>query len=313
MHMEARSSRPAWRARHLAALVSLLVLAGTTTAVSPASTSATASATRAAGAAETCDGTPLLNDIKTRGVLRVAAGTGPPNTFPDVRTGAWQGTNSYIMRAVARRIGVKVKVSFGPVGAIVPAIQSGRADITSGLFKNAQRAQVADFSTAFQWATVNVYVKSDDNSVKSLADLKDKTLGAASGTAELVAAQGLVADGFGKSISIAQTAPGPLDLLADHRVDAIVLSNLIARYALAQNPGRYRFKAALEVPTKYFGTAGVTGSYFLVKKTPCNTTLLDSINATIRKLRSTGEMAKIFKRYGIVDKNVFTPPPNWVD
>jgi ABC-type amino acid transport substrate-binding protein len=309
--MEARIDRSRWRLWHVVALGVLLALAGTAAKASLASPSA--SVTRAGVAADACDGTPLLDEIKKRGSIRVAAGTGPPNTFPDVRTGAWQGTNSYIMRAVAKRMGVKVKVSFGPVGAIVPAIQSGRADVTSGLFKNAQRAQVADFSTAFQWATVNVYVKNDDSSVHSLQDLKDKTLGAASGTAELVAAQGLVAAGYGKSISIAQTAPGPLDLLADHRVDAIVISNLIARYALAQNPGRYRFKAAVEVPSSYFGTAGVTGSYFLVRKTPCNATLLDSINTTIRNLRSTGEMAKIYKRYGIVDKSVFTPPPNWVD
>jgi len=311
--MEARSSRSRWRVRHVTALLALLALAVVSAAASSASTNAVTRLAHAAVGADTCDGTPLLDDIKKRGVLRVAAGTGPPNTFPDVRTGAWQGTNSYIMRAIAKQMGVKVKVSFGPVGAIVPAVQSGRADVTSGLFKNAQRAQVADFSTAFQWATVNVYVKNDDNSVHSLQDLKDKTLGAASGTAELVAAQGMVNDGYGKSISIAQTAPGPLDLLADHRVDAIVLSNLIARYALAQNPGRYRFKAAFEVPTSYFGTAGVTGSYFLVKKTPCNASLLDAMNTTIRKLRSSGEMAKIYKRYGIVDKSVFTPPPNWVD
>jgi polar amino acid transport system substrate-binding protein len=313
MHMNARSDRTRRRVRHGVVLGLFLALAGIATAVALAAPSASTRTAGAALASQSCEGTTLLDEIKKRGYIRVAAGTGPPNTFPDVRTGAWQGTNSYIMRAVAKRIGVKLKVSFGPVGAIVPAIQSGRADVTSGLFKNTQRAQVADFSTAFQWPSVNVYVKQGDNSVNSLADLKDKQLGAASGTAELVAAEALVRAGYGKGVSIAQTAPGPLDLLADNRVEAIVLSNLIARYALAQNPGRYRFRAAVEVPTSYFGQAGVTASYFLVRKTPCNATLLNSINATIRTLRAKGEMAKIYKRYGMVDKSLYTPPPNWVD
>jgi len=311
--MNSRSSRSTRRVRHGGVLALLLAFAGTATAVALASPSSSTRSAGPEGASATCDGRTILAEIKQRGEIRVAAGTGPPNTFPDVRTGAWQGTNSYIMRAVAKRIGVRLKVSFGPVGAIVPAIQSGRADVTSGLFKNAQRAQVADFSTAFQWPSVNVYVKQGDNSVHSLADLKDKQLGAASGTAELVAAQELIKAGYGKGVSIAQTAPGPLDLLADNRVDAIVLSNLIARYALAQNPGRYRFKAAVEVPTSYFGEAGVTASYFLVKKTACNVTFLNAINTTIRRLRATGEMAKIYKRYGLVDKSIYTPPPGWRD
>lgn len=311
--MNGRSSRSMRRVRHVGVTSLLLAFAGTATAVALAAPS---SSTRIAGpaiASATCDGPTILAAIKKRGSIRVAAGTGPPNTFPDVRTGVWQGTNSYIMRAIAQRIGVRLKVSFGPVGAIVPAIQSGRADVTSGLFKNAQRAQVADFSTAFQWPSVNVYVKQADTSIRSLADLKDKQLGAASGTAELVAAQGLVRAGYGKGVSIAQTAPGPLDLLADNRVDAIVLSNLIARYALAQNPGRYRFRAAAEVPSSYFGEAGVTASYFLVKKTPCNATFLYAINATIRKLRATGQMAAIYRRYGLIDKSLYTPPPGWKD
>src|SRR5688500_1728809 len=151
MHMNGRSSRSTRRVRHVGVLSLLLALAG---AVAAAAFAAPSSSTRIGGpaiASATCDGPTILAQIKRRGAIRVAAGTGPPNTFPDVRTGAWQGTNSYIMRAIAKRIGVRLKVSFGPVGAIVPAIQSGRADVTSGLFKNAQRAQVADFSTAFQW------------------------------------------------------------------------------------------------------------------------------------------------------------------
>jgi polar amino acid transport system substrate-binding protein len=311
--MDARSSRPTWRARHAIVGVLLLALAGTAATLAFASPSISTKSAGPSVARDTCSGQTLLDGVKSRGVLRVAAGTGPPNTFPDVRTGVWLGTNAYIMRAVAKRIGVKVKAIFGPVGSILPALQSGRADVSSGLFKNAARAQVADFSTAFQWATVNVYVKQGDTSVKTIADLAGKTLGAASGTAELVAAQAMVAAGYGKSISIAQTAPGPLDLLADGRVDAIVLQNLIARYALAQNPGRYRFKAVFEVPTSYFGSAGVTGSYFLVNKTPCNTSLIQAINTTITALRANGGMAAIYKRYGIIDKSVFTPPPGWVD
>jgi polar amino acid transport system substrate-binding protein len=262
---------------------------------------------------DVCSGQPLLDKVKKAGVLKVAAGTGPPNTFPDVRTGAWVGIDSYVLGAVAKRIGVKVRASFGPVAAIVPAIQSGRADVTSGLFKNAQRAQVADFSTAFKWATVNVYVKQGDTSVNSLEDLKGKTLGAASGTAELVAANALVAQGLAKGVVVAQTAPGPLDLLADGRVDAIVLQNLLAQFALTRNPGRYRFKAAAEVEPKWFGQATVTASYYLVQKTPCNVTLLDAINATVRSLRANGGMAKIFKKYGVNDPKVYTPPPGWVD
>lgn len=299
-----RSPNTRGRRAALAGLVLILVAGVVAACGGSGSTPGTAQA-------EACEGSTLLDEIKDRGVLRVAAGTGPPNTFPDAKTGEWLGSDSQILGAAAKRIGVEVKANFASVAAMIPAIQFGRADVTSGLFKNEERAKVAAFSIAFKWAVDNVYVAKDDASINSVQDLNGKTLGAASGTAELVAANAMVENGFAEKVVVAQHAPGPFDLLADGRVDAIVMQSVTAAYARHRNPSRYDFKAAFAVDPKLYDQKTVTASHYLVKKSPCSSTLLKALNDNIRALRASGEMAKIYRRYGVTDPAVYTPPPNW--
>jgi polar amino acid transport system substrate-binding protein len=89
-----------------------------------------------------------LADVRKRGELVCGVlGTDEPNSFIDPRTREIIGYEVDLCRAVAKKIGVKLKVKQLAVAARIPELQQGRVDIlAASLSHTRERESVVDFS-----------------------------------------------------------------------------------------------------------------------------------------------------------------------
>ena len=85
---------------------------------------------------------------------------------------------------------------------------------------------------------------------------------------------------------------------------------ITAEYAMKMRPD-HKTRLAFEIESKWMGLPTLTAWYFLVEKTPCNPSLLKIVNDTIKELRDSGEMAKIYAEVGLTDAKLWTPPAGW--
>lgn len=120
--------------------------------------------------------------IKDRGVLRVGSkvdviGFG----LQDTLTGEYSGLEVDIARKLAEELGVEVE--FTPVTAATRGqlIDSGDLDMVLATFTiTDERKEQWDFSSSYYTDYVSLLVEKDSG-ISTLSDLKDKTVGAASG------------------------------------------------------------------------------------------------------------------------------------
>lgn len=125
-----------------------------------------------------------LDDIRKAGVVRVATDLSlPPFGTMD---GGMQPTGSDVetARELAAHLGVKLDVVPTTAPARVPSLQTGKADLViSSLAVTPERARVVDFSNIYAVLRV-VIAGPKDEAVKTLEDLKGRSVGLARGTTQ---------------------------------------------------------------------------------------------------------------------------------
>ncbi|MGN6831332.1 transporter substrate-binding domain-containing protein [Paucibacter sp. M5-1] len=116
-----------------------------------------------------------LDDIKKKGELVVGVlGTDEPNSFIDPKTREIIGYEVDLAQAVAKKLGVKLKLKQLAVAARIPELQQGHVDIlAASLTHNKEREAVIDFSLTTFVTGQKVLVKKDSG-IKSVAELAGK-------------------------------------------------------------------------------------------------------------------------------------------
>lgn len=116
-----------------------------------------------------------LDDIKSKGELVVGVlGTDEPNSFIDPKTREIVGYEVDLARAIADKLGVKLKIKQLAVAARVPELQQGHIDLlAASLTHNKEREAVIDFSLTTFVTGQKVLVK-QDSGIKNIADLAGK-------------------------------------------------------------------------------------------------------------------------------------------
>lgn len=116
-----------------------------------------------------------LDDIKKKGELVVGVlGTDEPNSFIDPKTREIIGYEVDLAQAVAKKLGVKLKLKQLAVAARIPELQQGHVDIlAASLTHNKEREAVIDFSLTTFVTGQRVLVKKDSG-IKNVAELAGK-------------------------------------------------------------------------------------------------------------------------------------------
>jgi His/Glu/Gln/Arg/opine family amino acid ABC transporter permease subunit len=225
-------------------------------------------------------------------VVRVGTeGTYPPFTYKDPRTNQLTGYDIEVMRAVAQKSGWRLKFVQSTFDAIFPALDANRIDVIANQVTiNPERQARYLFSTPYTYSHGVIVTASNNNSIKTLKDLRGKTTAQSetsnwAGVARKAGAKVQSVEGFAQAASLVQQG----------RVDAIVNDNIAVLDYLAST-GSKRIKIA--------GSAGSEVSRQALTFRKSDTALRDQADKALAQLKADGTLTRISKKYFGADVSV---------
>lgn len=216
--------------------------------------------------------------------------TGVPFTFMDTKTQTIEGAMVDLVTAIGQDQGFKVQVEATPFSALIPSLTSNKIDIISAaMLITAVRREVIDFSDPVFPYPEGMIIKADDNTkYKSLADLKGAVVGAQVGT---VYVDFLKKNG---EFTEVKTYDSIADIIRDvglGRIKAGFGDGPIVRYQLSQRKDSGA-KVSETYEPKMEGYVGMG-----VRKG--DKELLAKVNAGLAKMKSTGKLDEILKKWNL--------------
>lgn len=191
------------------------------------------------------------------------------------------GIDVEIATAIAREMGMELEVEDISFDAIIPAVQSGKADFgAAGMTVDEDRKVNVDFTNTYAKATQVIIVK-QDSEIATVDDLTGKTIGVQLGTTGDIYAEeieGATLERYNKGFEAVQA------LLQD-KIDAVVIDGEPAKVFVAQNTEL----SLLAEP--------LTEEEYAICVKKGNTELLDKMNAALVKLEESGELQAIIDKY----------------
>ncbi len=114
-------------------------------------------------------------------IKAVTDATFPPMEF--MENGKFTGFDIELVDAIGKVLDRPIQWTNVDFKGLVPSVTSQRADIAvSGIYITPERAQVIDFTQPYLSGGLVAMVKSDNNAIKTIGDLKDKKISVQVGT-----------------------------------------------------------------------------------------------------------------------------------
>lgn len=190
-----------------------------------------------------------------------------------------------IIKAVAQKAGLAIKIVNTPWTGIFAALNNGDVDIViSGVTINDKRRQSYDFTAPYFEARQLIAVNKD-SAVKGLKDLAGKKIAVVTGST----ADDIVSREFGKTspdIRRFENTPIIVSELANGGVDAAIGDN-----------GVIAFRTQEHKQLKTVGDPGFPKEYFGIVVKQGNKTLLDKLNAGLAAVKADGSYAQIYRKW----------------
>ncbi|MGH3580782.1 MAG: transporter substrate-binding domain-containing protein, partial [Mycobacterium sp.] len=222
-------------------------------------------------------GAPPDTPIRSAGVLRVGTeGTYSPFSYHDTKTGELTGYDVDVAKAVGEKLGVPVEFVETPWDSIFAALEAKRFDVVANeVTINPERQAKYDLSQPYSVGEGVIVTRADDDSIKSLADLKGKTT-AQSSTSNWAQ----VARDAGATVEAVEGFAQAITLLNQGRIDATV-NDSIAVYAYLAETGDKTVKIAAQTGEK-------SDQGFAARK---DSGYLPELNGALDELRADGTLA----------------------
>ena len=190
-----------------------------------------------------------------------------------------------IIKAVAQKAGLKIKIVNTPWTGIFAALNNGDVDLViSGVTINDKRKQSYDFTAPYFEARQLIAVHQSSN-VKSLKDLAGKKVGVVTGST----GDDIASREFGKTspdIKRFESTPVAISELANSGVDAVIGDNGVIAFRVQEHK-QLKTVSNPNFPKEYFGIVVKQG----------NKALLDKLNAGLAAIKADGTYAKIYKTW----------------
>ncbi len=194
--------------------------------------------------------------------------------------GEFDGIDVAIANEIAKDAGATLEVSNMDFNSIIPAVQAGKADMgIAGMTVKPDRLENVDFSDPYWVAVQTILVKNDNADITNVETLKGKKVGVVTGyTGDLA-----LSEVEGIELSRYQRGIDAVQDLKNGKIDAAVIDSPTAASFIAKNPELKGVTDDTFFETEEYAVA--------IKKG--NTELLEKVNATIKRLNDSGEIAKI--------------------
>nr|WP_224406809.1 ABC transporter substrate-binding protein [Afifella sp. IM 167] len=229
--------------------------------------------------------TPALADSVKVGVTT----TGVPFTFVDTSSQAPTGAMVDLAKAIAADNGMDAEFQVVAFSALIPALSSGKIDlISAGMFATDERKKVVDFSTPVYAYGDAMFVAADDANNYTIDDLKGATVGAQIGT---TFADNLQALGTFGEVKLYDSIADIMRDVKLGRIKAGFGDKPIVAYQIAQKP-----ELGVRLVEGYKPLKSGEVALAVAKE---NGALLEKVNASIAKLKESGELEAIFAKYGL--------------
>nr|WP_083061251.1 ABC transporter permease subunit [Mycolicibacterium bacteremicum] len=221
--------------------------------------------------------------IQAAGVLRVGTeGVYSPFSYHDPNTGELVGYDVDVAKAVGEKLDVRVEFVETPWDSIFAALEANRFDIVANQVTiNPERQAKYDLSQPYTVGEGVIVTRADDNTIKTLADVRGKTA-AENATSNW----SQVARDAGANVEAVEGFTQAITLLNQGRVD-VVINDSIAVYAYLAETGDKSVKIA--------GTVGEKSEQgFAARK---DSGYLPELDRALSELRVDGTLAEISQRY----------------
>jgi len=246
--------------------------------------------TAGAGAAE-CTPRHQFSTV-SEGELTVALAPYEPAAYTD-SSGNLVGIEGELLRQIAEWECLEIKVlPLGSYAATIPAVQSGRADITVGdIYRTAERAAVTTLTDPIYKDALEIVSKG--GTVTSIQQLVSDNLRLGGSTG------GLWDDDFqkllGDNFKLYQTFQDAVQDLQAGRLDAVVMSSLGYNALTAGVSG----VAGVMPPADSRVTASTAPGQATWPTNNSNPELTTALNADISELRSSGAITEALEKYDL--------------
>ena len=199
----------------------------------------------------------------------------------------FKGIDVEIMTAIAEDMGMTLKVEDMDFDAIIPSVNSGKADVgAAGMTVTEDRLENVDFSNTYATARQVLIVKADSG-LDSIEAIQGKKIGTQLGTTGDIYARDSIEDGgFGEeNVQAYSKGFEAVQALEQGKISAVLIDNEPAKVFVSQVEGLVILDEAF-----------VEEEYALCVKKG-NTELLEKINASLAKLKESGKFDEIIDKY----------------
>ena len=203
----------------------------------------------------------------------------PPYEYRDGDNFA--GIDVEIARIIAADMGLELDIEDMQFDSIVPAVQSGKADIgVAGMTVTEDKLQNVDFSIPYTTAA-QVVIVTNDSPITSPADLEGKTIGVLLGTS---------GDNYSSEIENASSQRynkgfEAVQAIGQNKIDAVIIDREPAKVFVSENEG-------LKILDEDY-----TVEDYAIAIAKDNQELLEQVNASITRLKDSGKLQEIIDKY----------------
>ncbi|MTT32206.1 transporter substrate-binding domain-containing protein [Terrilactibacillus sp. BCM23-1] len=240
-----------------------------------------------------------LENAKKKGVLVIGSSNDAPFAFIDQKTKKFSGIDAEIIKEAARRLGIpKVEMKEIKFENLLLELNQKNIDmVTDGMYVTPEREKIAKFTNTW-YKEGEALVVGKNSTIKGIADLKDKIVGAQKGSVFLNLANKLQKEGKIKRVVVFGSQSELFLAVKTNKIQASIVDGFVAAYSL-QNDNSLNLK--LVSPYKPQNTGIIAAA---VRKN--DTELYNAINKQIDELKENGFILKVFKKYGVT-KDYFVP------
>lgn len=259
--------------------------AGSTEAASEnADTKAAAAGSSASADTDNAASDDSLKKLQESGSLRVGVeGTYPPYTYHD-DSGKLVGFDVELAEAIAKKLGVKAEFTEAAWDSLLAGIDSGRLDtVINAVSITDEREEKYDFAGPYFSIVQQVIVASDNDSIKSEADLPGKRE-----ATNITNAYAEEKEKKGITIVPINTVDDAAQVVETGRADYCTLTSVIFNEYIKNHPDA-KLKVAFEL------TDEVENFGIPVKKG--DTALRDAIQTALTELEADGTLSKLSEQY----------------
>lgn len=241
-----------------------------------------------------------LDEIKKKGELTVAIETNyPPYDFVDTSKPGktMTGIDVALSEAIAKKIGVKVKMVDSNFSALLASVSGGKVDLgMSGMNATPERAKSMDFSEPYINSKYIVIVrKGDVSKFSSLDAITESTkIGVQKSSTAIPVVQ---ADMPKAKQVVLDQIPDLLLELKQNKIDGFLVDEVIAQQYLLTNSDIAIAPIQFKAPQAKMDTVVSAGNG------RDNTELLKIVNEVIKEERDNGDVQKWIKQYSELSVN----------